>query len=165
MVLERKKTLLYFIYGLVLIGSLTYIWASWFGIPVWRYYPVLNEWRLGKTPGEISMGYYGKFFIVIPIAVIGALIIFLIARMTSLFSGSKTEELIYGGISSASVFIAFIYYIGHEGTAYIVENAGVDSVVHAIIWFIVLIIVLAATLLVTKRATKSVFGESKRGVI
>ncbi len=163
--LERKKTLLYFIYGLVLIGSLTYIWASWFSIPVWRYYPVLNEWRLGKTPGEISMGYYGKFFIVIPIAVIGALIIFLIARMTSLFSGSKTEELIYGGISSASVFIAFLYYIGHEGTGYIVENAGVDSVVHAIIWFIVLIIVLAATLLVTKRATKSVFGESKREII
>ncbi len=165
MALEKNKTISYFIYGLVLIGSLTYIWASWFGIPVWRYYPVLNEWRLGKTPGEISMGYYGKFFIVIPISIIGAIIIFLIARQTSLFSGSKTEELIFGGVSSASVFIAFLYYIGHEGTAYIVETADIDPVVHAIIWFIVLMLLLVAVLLITKKATKSVFGESKREVI
>lgn len=165
MVLERKQAIAYFIYGLVLIGSLTYIWASWFGIPVWRYYPELNEWRLGRTAGEISMGYYGKFFIVIPISVIGAVIIFLIAKLTPLFSGSKNEELIFGGISSASVFIAFIYYIGHEGKEYIVESGGVDPVVHAIIWFIVLLVVLFAALYLTKLASNSVFGESQREVI
>ncbi|GAH69864.1 unnamed protein product, partial [marine sediment metagenome] len=56
MTLEKKKSIAYFIYGLVLVGSLAYIWASWFGIPVWRYFPVLDIWNLGKISGETSMG-------------------------------------------------------------------------------------------------------------
>ena len=105
----------YFIYGLVLIGSLAYIWVSWYGIPVWRYYPVSNSFRVGKTPGQISMGYYGKFFLVIPIAFVGALIILLLSK-SSVFSGTDAEENTFRTFSSASVFVALIYYIGHEGT-------------------------------------------------
>jgi len=165
MTLEKKKSIAYFIYGLVLVGSLAYIWASWFGIPVWRYFPVLDIWNLGKISGETSMGYYGKFFLVIPIALIGAIIIFLLAKFTSLFSGSRSEDLIFGSASSGATFIALIYYIGHEGTSYIVNDAGVDAVLHAIIWAIVLLGLLFFTLIVTKTASKAVFEKSEERVI
>jgi hypothetical protein len=162
---DAKQAQTYFIYGLVLIGSLAYIAVSWFGIPVLRYYPVSNEFKVGKTQGQISMGYYGKFFLVIPIAFVGALIILQLSKGTSIFSGTDSEELVFRSFSTASVFVAIIYYIGHEGSEIIVGKGGVNVILHAVIWVIVLLVLLGVIRTCTKLAVKSVHGEKKRDVI
>lgn len=166
MALDKKQTIAYMIYGLILVGSLVYIIVAWFGVPVWRYFPVLGIWNLSSIPGEISMGYYGKFILIIPITLVIVALIGIVSIKTNIFSGSEIEENIFRGSAALSVFIAFIYYIGHESADIIVADGGIDATANFIGWTILLLIVICATVFLTKLATKSVIGEeSQRGVI
>jgi ABC-type Fe3+-siderophore transport system permease subunit len=84
------------------------MWFSWLTLP--RYYPEAHEWRLGKTVGEISQGWYGmQGFAYLAAGVVALIAYFLVKRFAKNDLKPGVIKLI--GVAMTVVMVVCLGYI------------------------------------------------------
>lgn len=119
-----KKSDLIFLLTSVFVSAtgIFYCAIGWFGIKLPRYYPTEHVWRIGKTPGIPSQGWYTKQAVAYLAAIIVTFVFWIVLKKIRNNSSGQLKPATVRYISMITVLMVLIslgYVMYHEYTKWI----------------------------------------------